>query len=310
MLPGRDGLWLAGALGQRATEAAACEVVLISGRVNLQTAEQALRSRVFHFIRKPAHLFMLTDVLARAHAAAMRRRAAGPEAEAEARAQQPAGPAAPDATATAAPVNLMELAGRGLSLQDRQHIGAGLGCGAEELDEILAALRPSDPAPFAPVAAALPTAMVTANDIVAALELRHRDAALRQGVRLVAHGDEAVSFATHRATLLLALDQLVRTALQASAAGQSIAIDTMPMPGAIWFGVTHQGQGLSDAQEATLRHALRQSDLAQLRQVPVIGEPVSLCQGLTALLSGRLLYAQDGQRGTTLSIHLPAPSIG
>lgn len=73
-MPGRDGLSLSRAIIGAGGEANAVEVVVMTGHGDMGMAIEALRSRVFDFIRKPLRLSLLAESLRAAHAAAMARR--------------------------------------------------------------------------------------------------------------------------------------------------------------------------------------------------------------------------------------------
>jgi diguanylate cyclase (GGDEF)-like protein len=73
-MPGGDGLSLARRLLAQRAEAAAIELVVMTGHATVEDAAAAVRAGAFDFIRKPFSLAAMIDVVRRAHARAAGRR--------------------------------------------------------------------------------------------------------------------------------------------------------------------------------------------------------------------------------------------
>ena len=80
-MPGQDGLSFAQSILSVIPERDAVEIIVMTGHGNFGMAIDALRSRVFDFLRKPLKLTELSAAVARAHASAMARRTRAREDE-------------------------------------------------------------------------------------------------------------------------------------------------------------------------------------------------------------------------------------
>jgi signal transduction histidine kinase len=333
-MPGVDGMTLAGQVLAARSDEHALEVVVLTGHASLDMAVDALRTRVFDFVRKPVRLRDVADSVRRANAAAQERRvrsralaarATALAAEARAlRAQVEGLPGIASAGRSAdnghvlAVINdemrtplvpildladLIERESGQLSEERLIEYGALIRQSGERLKEIaesfatLSALHLGTARPrMAHERAAL---------ILAALRARHekQSAQRQQTLEVAAEGSDVV--VTDRKLLVQALDQIVGNAIRFTPVGGTVRLIAQATADADVFLVEDTGPGMSDAEVQRARQPFRQGDASLARRHRGLGIGLVLAGGLAETLGGRLDIDSAPGRGTRASIILP-----
>jgi signal transduction histidine kinase len=298
-------------------------------------AVDAVRTRVFDFVRKPVRLRDVAETVRRAHAAAHARRsrartlsarATTLAAEARALRAQVEGMSGIGDTAGMASENshvlavindemrtplvpildladLIEREAGQLSEERLIEYGALIRQSGERLKEIaesfatLSALHMGTAKPrLAPERAA---------SILTALRARHEKQSVQRQLKflLAPAGDGAV--VTDRKLLLQALDQIVGNAVRFTPAGGTVRLVTLSSDVADIFVVEDSGPGMSDAELERAKQPFRQLDASLARRHRGLGLGLALAGGLAETLGGRLDIASTPGKGTRVSIILP-----
>ena len=295
-MPGQDGLSFAQSILSVIPERDAVEVIIMTGHGSFGMAIEALRSRVFDFLRKPVKLSELGISVARAHAAAVARRTRAREdeenvarlremtlalsARAEALTQRMR-----DAPASAN-ADVLQV----ISREMRNPLVPVVGL-AELIEENALALRPAQIVEYAGLIrqsgwqltnlieaiefasgtsdtkAAAPR--LPAGEIVAALLQGHGVEARRAGLSLEAAPAPDITLAVNRVCLMLALDQLISDAIRRGSQGDTIRLETVAEADALTFRIIDHGHDISspasgpggDVHGLTLRLADRMAQV-------------------------------------------------
>ncbi len=334
-MPGRDGLSFARDVLGACPEANAVEVIVMTGHANMGMTIDALRTRVFDFIRKPLRLSELGSVIRRAHAAAMaRRRRQRENADALARLQAEAQTlSARVAELSARPDNADERVGSAflaiLSDELRNPLVPVVGL-AELIEEAGTALPPGQVAEYAGLirkagerltglidvmlnvaaleggARSVQPRPERAGPIVAELARRHAAEAHERGQTIDAPAPADIVITTDRRYLLMALNQLVTNAVRFGLPGQAIRIEAAASGGEVAFRITDSGPGMTESELAELRKPFRRGDMSLTRTTGGLGLGLSLAERAVAALGGRLDLTSAPGRGTTAAVVLPA----
>ena len=334
-MPGLDGLSLARDILRPGSDAHAVEVIIMTGHANFGMAVDALRSRVFDFIRKPLHLAELADIIRRAHAAAMaRRRRHHDNAEALARlraeaqslsariAELSARPIGPDGRATSAflhilsdelrnplvPIislaDLIEASSADLPPRQLAEYARLIRTAGERLTQLIdAMLNVAGLEAGAPQCQPRPQ---DAGQIVAMLASGHSADAQEHGQTIHAHPPADIVVTTDRRYLLMALDQLVSNAIRFGPKGQTVRIEAEAAGSEVAFRVIDSGPGMTEAELAEMRKPFRQGNTSVPRVPAGLGLGLSLAERSVAALGGRFELTSVPGRGTTAAIVLPA----
>ena len=333
-MPGQDGLSMAASILRDMPEAFAVEVIVMSGHGDFNMAVDALRARVFDFIRKPLRLTELLDMVRRAHAAAIARRSTHRETtEGIARLREEARALTQRAATMATGVESRdEQAGSAflhiISDELRNPLVPVLGL-AELIEDNAAELPPAQLAEYAGLirkagerltmlidtmltlvsleagrGPGVPRPERTAG-ILADLARRHDEEARARGQTIETQGAAGNGVMTDRRYLLMALDQLVTNALRYGPAGQIVHIDAEPVGDTMVFRVTDNGPGMTGAQLQDLRKPFRRGDMSLARKSGGLGIGLPLADRAAQALGGRLEIDSVPGRGTVAAIVLP-----
>lgn len=333
-MPGQDGLSIASSILRDMSEAFAVEVIIMSGHGDFNMAVDALRARVFDFIRKPLRLTELLDMVQRAHAAALARRRTHRETtEGIARLREEARSLAERAAMMATRVESRdEQAGSAflhiISDELRNPLVPVLGL-AEVIERNAAALPPAQLAEYAGLIrkagerlTMLIDTMLTlvsleagrgpgvprperTSGILAELARRHDEEARARGQTIETHAAAADCVMTDRRYLLMALDQIVTNALRYGPAGQTVHIDAEQVGDSMVFRVTDRGPGMTSAQLQDLRKPFRRGDMSLTRRSGGLGIGLTLADRAAQALCGRLEIDSVPGEGTAAAIVLP-----
>jgi FixJ family two-component response regulator len=297
-MPGQDGLSFAQGILGVIPERDAVEVIVMTGHGSFGMAIDALRSRVFDFLRKPVKLTELNAAIARAHEAAQARRIRAREDEANsARLREMTLVLSARAEAVTHHVrNATDLPSTDvletITRELRNPLVPVVGL-AELIEENAAVLRPAQIVEYAglirqagwqlthlieAIEVASASAKASAGmatpqnvcDITAALALTHGAEARRSGMTLEIAPPPSVEIAVNRVCLMLALDQMITDAIRRGRPGQTIRIETAVILGDLMVRVSDEGhpnavrqnpRGAADGYGLTLRLADRMAQV-------------------------------------------------
>ncbi len=331
-MPMMDGLTFANRLLKLRTDAEAVEVVLMTGHGSLESATGAVRAGAFDFLRKPMVLTDVLEVVRRAHAKALARRAAyaAPKAELaqikaefaalQARLAANAGPAelagvsspqlarilahelrTPLIPVVALPGLLKDgdaLPPEALNacLHDVQQAGLRL---AEIADDLIELLAP-------PPASSLSWQPVTVKSALRRVQSHDAAGARAAGIALVAGPDTGGEVETDETVLATALARLISNAIAATPQGGEVHVAAAAR-GAdhVAFTVRDTGRGMTEAETATARLPFHQLDMSLTRRTGGMGLGLSLAGRAAERLGGRLEIESALGQGTTAAIVLP-----
>jgi FixJ family two-component response regulator len=339
-MPGQDGLSFAQSILGTIAERDAVEVIVMTGHGSFGMAIDALRSRVFDFLRKPVKLSDLTLSISRAHAAAISRRERAREDETNLeRLRDMTLALSTRASALTQHVrDAPDLASPDLAASDvlrvicrelRNPLVPVVGL-AELIEENAAVLKPAMLAEYAGLirqagwqlsnlVEAIESASSQehgepdatarterASDIVAALLLGHGAEARLSGQTLEASPPPDAGVTANRVCLMLALDQLVSTAIRGGAPGQVVRIDTTVEGGELAFRIVDTGAGISPTRLAALRAVPDPDDISAARITAAgLALGLKLADRIALVLGGRLELSQGREGGTVAAIVLP-----
>lgn len=343
-MPGQDGLALAEDLLRERPEAAALEVVLLTGAATTDVALAALRARSFDLVQKPLRLSEVAVVVERALASSRQRRdQASRIAEVEARIQAAESERAHLSAHLAASAARLDDVETALAASRRMR-GDLLAVISHEMrsplipilgfSEILSAapaLRPEEVRDFGRLihggAERLLGLIEGALDIVAldhgsGLGAPVAEPSERLLARVAARMDRVAApgavtlladaaaprFVTGDMRLLEnALVHLVDNAVKASAGGAPVEVGCAGAPGGVTvLSVRDRGPGLPDGLQDQLGTPFLQADMSRTRAWPGAGLGLALAGRVARAHGGRLELRPRPGGGTEARIELPA----
>ncbi len=301
----------------------------MTGHGSFGMAIDALRSRVFDFLRKPVKLTELNTSIGRAHVSAMARRTRAREDEANAiKLREMTQALSTRAEALSEHVrNTTDLPNadvlEAITRELRNPLVPVVGL-AELIEENAAALRPAQIVEYAGLIRqagwqlsnlieAIEVASVSARasgtmatpqkvrDITAALALTHGPEARRSGVTLSIASPPPVEIAINRVCLMLALDQMISDAIRRCRPGQTIRIDSAVILEDLMFRVTDEGH-----PNAVRQMSRDPGSLAPPRgAVDGYGLTLRLADRMAQVLGGSLVLHSPPGGPNTASLVLP-----
>jgi signal transduction histidine kinase len=321
-MPGEDGLSLARDILGSSCEANAVEVIIMSGHCNAGMAIDALRSRVFDFIRKPLLLTELAEIVRRAHASATaRRRHCRASSGAPARPQAEAAPLSAllgmVSVALHRPLasvlglaGLIETAGGALPPAQLAEYAGLIRKAGERLTGLTEAMRKVAELE----AGALPGQKqpLSVREVVSGLARGHAAEAREHGQTIDARLPPDIIVTTDSHTLSIALDQLVTNAIRFGPKGQTVRIEAASAGGDVTFRVIDAGSGMTGPELAELRQPFEGSGMVLTRANGGLALGLFLAERAVAALGGRLELKSAPGQGTAAAVVLPAtpPSPG
>ncbi len=330
-MPGQDGLSFAQNMLAIVPEAQAVEIIVMTGHGSFGMAVDALRSRVFDFLRKPVKLTELSQSVGRAHASAVRRRAhVRAEGERMARLREMTLALSDRAEQLTAHVKgavdfkdsdvlrvisdelrnplvpvaglseLIEENAASLSTAQLVEYAGMIRQAGWQLSNLVDALVIASAYASGETATAKPSER--ASDIVAALVMGHGADARRRGLSLESSSQPNVTVMADRGCLMLALDQLVGNAVRLGKVGQVVRIGAQAVGDEIRFDVISHAAASPEEQPSTAS-ALSDNTLGAGMTGSELG--LKLADRLAMVLGGRLETRGHATREFAASVILP-----
>lgn len=342
-MPGKTGLALAEELLAERDDASALEVVIMTGFATTEAAISAMRARAFDLVRKPFHLAEIAEVIGRAAASSMGRRArASREAEIRERMR------AADTERRRLAEQLLEtesgLRDTRSALEQSERARAGIlsivshelrtplipimgfsefiatspDLPAEDLREYATLIHKAGGDMLKLIEVALDVVALQDGgglgprngDWVAAMAARVvavlSEAASRRGVSLLQEGAPDVAVYGDIERIERAVVQLIDNAIKASPPGATVTLRWMPDgPGRTRIDILDHGPGIPKEILAQLGSAFLQNDMSHARAWPGAGLGLALATRVAQAHGGTLMLSPKEGGGSHATLILP-----